>query len=139
MRMIIEARIDDGGGGGCQAIRLAEFERLDGDLKQLGLNLAEGRSLVHEAQRALVGARTRFVVSASLNCRQCGGINFTSHITEAKTQTQDGLILHMDFGLLVVFIWTPLNCQGISVFQWTGRMQFYIRTWTPTIEQKLVA
>ena len=39
MRMIIEARIDDG-----KAIRLAEFERLDGDLKQLGLNLAEGRS-----------------------------------------------------------------------------------------------
>jgi hypothetical protein len=43
MRMIIEARIDDGVGGG-EAIRLAEFERLDGDLKQLGLNLAEGRS-----------------------------------------------------------------------------------------------
>ena len=36
MRMIIEARIADGVGGG-EAIRLAEFERLDGDLKQLGL------------------------------------------------------------------------------------------------------
>jgi hypothetical protein len=71
MRMIIEARIDDGVGGG-EAIRLAEFERLDGDLKQLGLNLAEGRSLVHEAQRALVGAQTRVVVSAALNCPQCG-------------------------------------------------------------------
>jgi len=35
MRMIIEARIDDGVGG--EAIRLAEFERLEGDLKQLGL------------------------------------------------------------------------------------------------------
>ncbi|MEB0013945.1 ISKra4 family transposase [Glaciimonas sp. Gout2] len=68
MRMIIEARIDGGG----EAIRLAEVERLDGDLKQLGLNLAEGRSLVHEAQRALVSAQTRFVVSASLNCPQCG-------------------------------------------------------------------
>jgi hypothetical protein len=43
MRMIIEARIDDGVGGS-EAIPLAEFERLDGDLKQLGLNLAEGRS-----------------------------------------------------------------------------------------------
>ena len=53
MRMIIEARIDDGVGSG-EAIRLAEFERLDGDLKQLGLNLAEGRSLVREAQRALI-------------------------------------------------------------------------------------
>jgi hypothetical protein len=71
MRMIIEARIDDGVGGG-EAIRLAEFERLDGDLKQLGLNLAEGRSLVHEAQHALVCAQARVVVSASLNCPQCG-------------------------------------------------------------------
>ena len=68
MRMIIEARIDGGGGG--EAIRVAEFERVDGDLKHLGLNLAEGRRLVHEAQRALVGAQTRCVVSASLNCRQ---------------------------------------------------------------------
>jgi hypothetical protein len=71
MRVIIEARIYDGVGGG-EAIRLAEFERLDGDLKQLGLNLAEGSSLVHEAQRALVCAQTRVVVSASLNCPQCG-------------------------------------------------------------------
>jgi hypothetical protein len=47
MRMIIEARIDDGVGGD-EAIRLAEFERLDGDLRQLGLNFADGRSLVHE-------------------------------------------------------------------------------------------
>ncbi len=71
MRMIIEARIDDGVGGG-EAIRLAEFERLDGDLKRLGLNLAEGRDLVHEAQRALVCAQTRLVVLASLNCAHCG-------------------------------------------------------------------
>lgn len=71
MRIIIEARIDDGVGGG-EAIQLAQIERLDGDLKQLGLNLAEGRSLVHEAQRALVGAQTRVVVSAALSCPQCG-------------------------------------------------------------------
>jgi len=71
MPMIIEARIDDGVGGG-EAIRLAEFGRLDGDLKQLGPNLTEGRSLVHEAQRAFVCAQTRVVVSASLNCPQCG-------------------------------------------------------------------
>src|SRR5471032_127222 len=71
MRMIIEARIDDGVGGG-EAIRLAEFERLDGDLKQLGLKLAEGRSLVREAQRALICAQTRVVVSAFVNCPQCG-------------------------------------------------------------------
>jgi hypothetical protein len=71
MRMIIEARISDGVGS--KVIRLAEFERLDGDLKQLGcLNLAEGRDLVREAQRALVCAQTRVVVSASLNCPHCG-------------------------------------------------------------------
>jgi hypothetical protein len=67
MRMIIEARI-----GGGEAIQLAEFERLDGDLKQLGLNLTEGKSLVREAQHALVCAQTSVVVSASLNCPQCG-------------------------------------------------------------------
>lgn len=51
MRMIIEARIE-AGAGASEPIRLAEFERADGDLKQLGLSLAEGRSLTYEAQRA---------------------------------------------------------------------------------------
>src|SRR5471030_2229561 len=51
MRMIIEARIEDSTGAS-EPIRLAEFERPDGDLKQLGLSLAEGRSLTYEAQRA---------------------------------------------------------------------------------------
>jgi hypothetical protein len=32
---------------------LVEFERADGELKQLGFNLAEGKNLVHEAQRTL--------------------------------------------------------------------------------------
>ena len=50
MRMIIEARIEDSAGGS-EPIRLAEFERADGELKQLGLSLAEGRSLVLEAQQ----------------------------------------------------------------------------------------
>ena len=67
MRMIIEARIDDGVGGG-EAIRLAEFERLDGDLKQLGLSLAEGRGLVYEAQHALVNAQAHVFVVASRAC-----------------------------------------------------------------------
>jgi hypothetical protein len=60
MLMIIEARTDDDVGS--KVIRLAEFERLDGDLKHLGLNLAEGRDLAHKAQRALVKAQTRGVV-----------------------------------------------------------------------------
>lgn len=67
MRMIIEARIE-GSVGSSEPIRLAEFERTDGELKQLGLNLAEGRSLVFEAQRALVGAQAQVVVVASKTC-----------------------------------------------------------------------
>jgi hypothetical protein len=51
---------------------LAEFERADGELKQLGLSLAEGKSLVYEAQRALVNAQAHGFVAASRNCLQCG-------------------------------------------------------------------
>ena len=63
MRMIIESRIEDGAGAS-ESIRLAEFERADGELKQLGMSLVEGRSLVHEAQRVLVNGQTnRFVLN----------------------------------------------------------------------------
>jgi hypothetical protein len=51
---------------------LAEFERADGELKQLGLSLAEGKRLVHEAQRALVNAQAHGFAAASRNCLQCG-------------------------------------------------------------------
>ena len=71
MRMIIEARIEDSAGGS-EPIRLAECERADGELKQLGLSLAEGRSLVYEAQRALVNAQAHVFVVASRACPQCG-------------------------------------------------------------------
>ena len=50
MRMIIEVRIE-GSPEDCAPIQLTEFERADGELKQLGMCLAKGRSLVHEAQR----------------------------------------------------------------------------------------
>lgn len=71
MRMIIEARIEGDAGGG-EPIRLAEYERADGELKQLGLSLAEGRSLTYEAQRALVTAQAHGFVVASRTCPQCG-------------------------------------------------------------------
>jgi|GEM_PF-2214294 len=71
MRMIIEARIEDSTGAS-EPIRLAEFERPDGDLKQLGLSLAEGRSLTYEAQRALVNVQAQVFVVASRICAQCG-------------------------------------------------------------------
>ena len=69
MRIIIEARIQDGDGG-IQPIRLAEFERADNELKQLGLSLAEGKSLVYEAQRALVKAQAQVFVAAARTCPQ---------------------------------------------------------------------
>jgi hypothetical protein len=69
--MVIEARLEDNGGGSVP-IRLVEFEPADGELKQLGLSLAEGKSLVYEAQRALVNAQAHGFVIASKNCLQCG-------------------------------------------------------------------
>ena len=71
MRMVIEARLE-GNAGGSVPIRLAEFERADGELKQLGLSLAEGKNLVHEAQRALINAQAHGFVSASRHCLHCG-------------------------------------------------------------------
>ena len=71
MRMIIEARIE-GSTGGSEPIRLAEFEEADGELKQLGLSLAEGRNLTYEAQRALVNVQAQVFVVASRICVHCG-------------------------------------------------------------------
>jgi hypothetical protein len=71
MRMVIEARLEDNAGGSVP-IRLVEFERVDGELKQLGLSFAEGKNLVYEAQRALVNAQAHDFVVASRNCLQCG-------------------------------------------------------------------
>jgi hypothetical protein len=71
MRMVIEARLEDNAGGSVP-IRLAEFERADGELRQLGLSLAEGKNLVYEAQRALVNAQAQGFVAASRHCLQCG-------------------------------------------------------------------
>ncbi|WP_194727208.1 ISKra4 family transposase [Noviherbaspirillum malthae] len=73
MRIIIEARIEDTAGSS-EPIRLVEFERADGELKQLGLSLAEGKSLVYEAQRALVNAQAHGFAVASRTCLQCGAV-----------------------------------------------------------------
>jgi hypothetical protein len=70
MRMIIEARIVSHTGTG-KVISLADIERVDGDLKQLGLNLSEGRDLMHDVQHALVNAQTNTFVEASTRCRHC--------------------------------------------------------------------
>jgi hypothetical protein len=70
MRMIIEARIVSRTGTG-KGIPLADIERVDGDLKKLGLNLSEGRDLMHDVQHALVNAQTNTFVEASARCRHC--------------------------------------------------------------------
>jgi hypothetical protein len=64
-------RLEDNAGGSVP-IGLAEFERADSELKQLGLSLAEGKSMVYEAQRALVNAQAHGFVAASRHCLQCG-------------------------------------------------------------------
>jgi hypothetical protein len=65
MRMIIEARIVSHTGTG-KVISLADIERVDGDLKQLGPNLTEGRDLMHDVQHALVNAQTNTFLEASV-------------------------------------------------------------------------
>ncbi len=74
MRLIIEARIDD---GECDAKRegstiVAIVDRRDKDLSQLGLTLAEGRSVLAEVQSALVSQQVARWLSANTHCRRCG-------------------------------------------------------------------
>ena len=70
MRMIIEARIVSGTGVE-KVISLADIERVDGDFEQLGLNLSEGRDLMHDVQHALVNAQANTFVEVSTQCRHC--------------------------------------------------------------------
>jgi hypothetical protein len=71
MRMVIKVRLEDSVGDSVP-IRLVEFECADGELKQLGLSLADGKSLGYDAQRALVNAQAHDFLVASGDCRQCG-------------------------------------------------------------------
>jgi len=72
MRMIIEARIVSGFGSGTEKlILLADIERGEGDLKQLGLSLSGGRALMHDVQQVLVTAQTQTCVEVSTQCRHC--------------------------------------------------------------------
>jgi len=52
MRMMIEARIVSGFGSGTEkAILLADIERDNGDIKQLGLSLSGSRALMNDVQQ----------------------------------------------------------------------------------------
>ena len=70
MRMIIEVRVMDSTGSNAP-ISLAEIVRADGELKQLGLKLSEGRDLIREVQRVLVNAQSRTLLEASTHCPHC--------------------------------------------------------------------
>jgi hypothetical protein len=74
MRLIIEARLSDGDsdtindGDGV----LAVVERRDSSLAQLGLTLAEGRSLLVKVQAELVSKQVEWWLSGQTHCRRCG-------------------------------------------------------------------
>ena len=74
MRLIIEARLADGDndtveeGDGV----LAVIERPDCCLAELGLTLAEGRSLLAKVQAELISKQVQSWLSGQTHCRSCG-------------------------------------------------------------------
>ena len=77
MRLIIEARLADGDGDtvndgdGVLGV-LAVVKRRDCSLTQLGLTLAEGRSLLAKVQAELVSKQVECWLSGQTHCRRCG-------------------------------------------------------------------
>ena len=69
MRVIIEARVE---GSSNPAVRLVEIERPESDLSKLGLDLHEGRKLLHAAQRVVVEAQAEVAVARVERCKACG-------------------------------------------------------------------
>ncbi|EON18763.1 hypothetical protein ASL20_25875 [Cupriavidus necator] len=74
MRLIIEARLADEGSDNGQGVDgvLAVIERCDGSLADLGLTLAEGRSLLAKVQTELVSKQVAGWLSGQTRCRCCG-------------------------------------------------------------------
>lgn len=74
MRLIIEARLADEGSdiGHAGEGVLAVIERRDGSLADLGLTLAEGRSLLAKVQTELVSKQVAGWLSGQTHCRSCG-------------------------------------------------------------------
>jgi len=76
MRLIIEARLADedsntvNDGEGV----LAVIVRRDFGLDQLGLTLAEGRSLLAQAQAELISKQVQWWLSGQHHCRRCGAL-----------------------------------------------------------------
>ena len=74
MRLIIEARIEEGGGDAEHdgSTVIAIVDQRDKELSQLGLTLAEGRCLVAEAQSVLVSRQAQSWLAANTHCPRCG-------------------------------------------------------------------
>ncbi|WP_042883052.1 hypothetical protein [Cupriavidus necator] len=74
MRLIIEARLADEGSDTGHDVDgvLAVIERPDGSLANLGLTLAEGRSLLAKVQVELVSKQVDEWLSDQIHCRCCG-------------------------------------------------------------------
>jgi len=74
MRLIIEARLVDGDSDmvvdGDEV--LAVVERPDCSLAELGLTLAEGRSLLAEVQAELISKQVQWWLSGQTHCQSCG-------------------------------------------------------------------
>ena len=74
MRLIIEARL---AGGDSDTVNdgdgvLAVVERRECSLDQLGLTLAEGRSLLAKVQAELISKQVRWWLLGQTHCRLCG-------------------------------------------------------------------
>lgn len=72
MKFIIEARVEDADGQAGSPIVVGTVQRRDGNLADLGLSLAEGRSLLGQMQTALVWEQAARWLAQHVNCRRCG-------------------------------------------------------------------
>lgn len=74
MRLIIEARLADEGSDTGHDVDgvLAVIERRDCSLADMGLTLAEGRSLLAKVQAELVSKQVEGWLSGQTHCRCCG-------------------------------------------------------------------
>jgi hypothetical protein len=72
MKLIIEARFEDSDGQAGPAIVVGEMQRLDGNINDLGLTLAEGRNLLGQVQFRLVSQQVQHWLEQHSGCHRCG-------------------------------------------------------------------
>ncbi|MEA3090476.1 MAG: hypothetical protein QOJ04_1818 [Caballeronia sp.] len=72
MRLIIEARLEDGETSKTETTTVAVVERKDQSVADLGLTLAEGPALLAEVQSLLVSEQAAAWMESQLVCDRCG-------------------------------------------------------------------